>query len=186
MATNKEITGGSGDVNPQHLRVVVTQATADANTIVSVPIPVPRQSLKPNRSLVMEIHQILFDFATLLPTLPTLDTTFLGVVSTDSAALTGDPRTLANSHVDTNVTAAVTSSDAGIGQFLMPLGIPMNDGAGHGVLVATDRLFFRCDSIATGVIQTLIFTVLYRMKEVSLAEYIGIVQSQQPSTQVPA
>jgi hypothetical protein len=52
------------------------------------------------------------------------------------------------------------------------------DGAGHGVLVATDTLYCQ---LAGGASWATSFNakILYRLKNVSLAEYIGIVQSQQ-------
>lgn len=63
----------------------------------------------------------------------------------------------------------------------------LTDGAGHGILVATDNIFVSC-SISVGsvfVTQADAATgaascnILYRFKEIALAEYIGIVQSQQ-------
>lgn len=56
----------------------------------------------------------------------------------------------------------------------------LTDGAGHGVLVATDAIYLQI--FTTGVANTSEtgrFRMLYRFKNVSLAEYIGIVQSQQ-------
>ena len=62
----------------------------------------------------------------------------------------------------------------------------MTDGAGHGVLIATDNVYFSLlyNAIPTDGIAVQ-FTIgggcdlLYRFKEVGLKEYIGIVQSQQ-------
>lgn len=63
----------------------------------------------------------------------------------------------------------------------------LTDGAGHGILVATDQIFLTqqtgltsmggstADTI-TGFVQA---DLIYRFKEVKLQEYIGIVQSQQ-------
>lgn len=64
----------------------------------------------------------------------------------------------------------------------------LTDGAGHGVLVATDNIFLTLQTAATVVGASATITaatgfgecaILYRFKEVGLAEYIGIVQSQQ-------
>lgn len=54
----------------------------------------------------------------------------------------------------------------------------LTDGAGHGYLVATDSIFARLSSTLTGLTNTADVRLLYRFKEVPLAEYIGIVQSQ--------
>lgn len=53
-----------------------------------------------------------------------------------------------------------------------------SDGAGHGYLVAVDSLFVTLASALTGLTNTADLRLLYRFKEVPLAEYIGIVQSQ--------
>ena len=55
----------------------------------------------------------------------------------------------------------------------------LTDGAGHGILVATDNIFIQVISVGTGLTNTVRIKLLYRWKNVSLQEYIGIVQSQQ-------
>lgn len=57
----------------------------------------------------------------------------------------------------------------------------ISDGVGHGILVATDSVIvgFVATSNATPLVGNLTCRMLYRWKNVSLAEYIGIVQSQQ-------
>jgi len=64
----------------------------------------------------------------------------------------------------------------------------LTDGAGHGILIATDNVYLAFDvlisSPAGNNISVLVGSYLqadliYRFKNVSLQEYIGIVQSQQ-------
>lgn len=63
----------------------------------------------------------------------------------------------------------------------------LTDGAGHGILIATDNIFLVVQGLltsygaaTTGAIQAFAQAdLIYRFKEVALAEYIGIVQSQQ-------
>ena len=58
----------------------------------------------------------------------------------------------------------------------------ITDGAGHGVLVATDSIYITGYVPASWYLNgtnTVFAKLLYRWKDVSLAEYIGIVQSQQ-------
>lgn len=55
----------------------------------------------------------------------------------------------------------------------------MTDGAGHGVLVATDKIYMLTASLAATGAQEAIVKILYRLVDVGLEEYIGIVQSQQ-------
>jgi len=62
-----------------------------------------------------------------------------------------------------------------------PIQIDLTDGAGHGMLVATDNLYLTIFAASATVPFTGAVTCkcMYRFKKVSLQEYIGIVQSQQ-------
>lgn len=61
----------------------------------------------------------------------------------------------------------------------------LTDGAGHGVLIATDSIWLTgfingaVPDIGTTAAVNVYAEILYRFKKVSLQEYIGIVQSQQ-------
>jgi len=64
----------------------------------------------------------------------------------------------------------------------------LTDGAGHGILIATDNVYLSFDvlisspsgvSVSVLVGSYLQCDLIYRFKNVSLQEYIGIVQSQQ-------
>lgn len=54
----------------------------------------------------------------------------------------------------------------------------ITDHEGHGVLVGTDRLYIQVSGSATFAV-TCQFRILYRFRLVPLAEYIGMIQSQQ-------
>lgn len=60
-----------------------------------------------------------------------------------------------------------------------PWSIDLTDGAGHGILIATDYIYASFSSAGTGVINSAQVKILYRWKNIGLTEYIGIVQSQQ-------
>lgn len=60
------------------------------------------------------------------------------------------------------------------------------DGAGHGILIATDNIFLTIvaqgasiDGVSYNFAGQGRVDLLYRFKEITLQEYIGIVQSQQ-------
>lgn len=61
----------------------------------------------------------------------------------------------------------------------------LTDGAGHGVLIATDNVWLTAwlngavPDIGTTAQLNVYAELLYRFKKVTLQEYIGIVQSQQ-------
>lgn len=75
-------------------------------------------------------------------------------------------------------------SNGGSHQQQHPVIHDLTDGAGHGILVATDSIFFGVLNPAgygAGGANSLgaEANLLYRWKDVSIEEYIGIVQSQQ-------
>jgi hypothetical protein len=56
----------------------------------------------------------------------------------------------------------------------------MTDGAGHGMLVGTDNIYLQLGTVGSPVSTAICdVKILYRFKQVTLSEYIGIVQSQQ-------
>lgn len=59
-----------------------------------------------------------------------------------------------------------------------PFTLDLTDGAGHGVLIATDQMFLGVNTVGFVAAGGAVVKLLYRFKEIKLAEYIGIVQSQ--------
>lgn len=62
----------------------------------------------------------------------------------------------------------------------------LTDGAGHGVLIATDNIYLSMTLLSASIDGGSYTSngqaradLLYRFKDVTLTEYIGIVQSQQ-------
>lgn len=173
MATVKELTGGTGDVNPQILTNVVQQATADVTIEEEIALPLPRFAQKGNRSMVLEILRIdlwPMDF----PTVSATDKSVQYYVSTQSGPSMSNSRMFYSRQLIINFAANSSSMVPDINT-----SNDFSDGAGHGYLVATDSLFFGISSTVTSILNKAAFRIHYRFKEVSLAEYIGIVQSQQ-------
>src|SRR3546814_5469238 len=57
----------------------------------------------------------------------------------------------------------------------------LTDGSGRGILVATGSLYLNLNTVNTGRINYVHAKIIYRLKNVTLQEYVGIVQSQQRS-----
>jgi len=175
-----QLTGGSGDVNPQYFIFTVTQTGADANTKQAQQLPIPRLPTREGKNLVMEVLEVEYFLGT--PTTPAAGNTatFVAAVSTNPNLLaTGlqiaqDPRTQS---FWANAVSTITAE--GVIDQEVQHEDDLTDRAGHGVLIATDQLYFQVASTNTAQPNTVVFRLLYRMKEVSLVEYIGIVQSQQ-------
>lgn len=83
----------------------------------------------------------------------------------------------------TDTAGATTGGGSQIYDFNLSEYDDLTDEAGHGILVATDNIFINAYARAStsgGVTSPeAVATLHYRLKEVALQEYIGIVQSQQ-------
>lgn len=88
-------------------------------------------------------------------------------------------------NLDSAVLASVTKlvhQTSGAAEGIMdqnwPVEIDLTDGAGHGILVASDKVFLTVDSESTGDTNNVIARIAFRYKTVGITEYVGIVQSQ--------
>lgn len=178
------LTGGTKDVNPQYLSGTLTLSGANTITTGSLPLPITRVGQSgAARSVIMEILKVFV-------VMPQIDADGAAVTARNSffivstasfgtvAAQFSDPRIVA--YVARNVRNAFTA--AGTGTLDVDVGpkmVDVTDGDGHGILVATDNLYIQGDTDNYTAAATFYFKILYRFKEVSLVEYIGIVQSQQ-------
>lgn len=190
------LTGGTGDVNPQWLRVQVTEGTPGVAQSIQVPVPVQRLQQSSGRAQVMEILKIAWDATQYIST--TAGTCGTSGFLATSGNLPVPTSGLAYENLKANskvisyaqnywinvggASAALFGTGEDGNNFFQDL----TDGAGHGILIATDFLYLSVlsgtaagRSVNPAASQTVTVYILYRWKEVSLAEYIGIVQSQQ-------
>lgn len=161
MSSSRALTGGTKDVNPQYFRMKVNGAAAGSSSEAA--IPVQRLNNK-NRSMVMEILDVQF-----LSHHATTANKKLHIGVATSKPPAGKPDPMQGYWV-----CLVQLAGADVGSYELDL----TDRAGHGMLVAADKLFLYAytDDAANPEVYTLI---KYRWKNVSLTEYIGIVQSSQ-------
>jgi len=176
--------GGTGDINPQWFNMSAATVGAAYSDVATT---LPRERLPyGNRSQVMEVLKVEFSAGTTQTVVPTaavaasarfyLTTTTFATTEPTSAQMSG--KVIARSSISVMATAGSTGQGA-IDTIKM---VDCTDGAGNGVLVATDQMFFGI--IQTGATNPLTAgnvncRILYRWKNVGLTEYIGIVQSQQ-------
>jgi len=173
------LTGGTKDVNPQIYSFTIAQTVADTAQQQAFPVPIPRYPGSSSRAVVMEIIRVQFtidDLVNVAGTQFVVCTLSSSAVPTAGAfaALT-DTRVIAHQNLDFlfATAAGFQYTDARVKIF------DCTDDAGHGILVGTDNIFLTLFSGATGRINTVNCKVTYRMKEIGLAEYIGIVQAAQ-------
>lgn len=176
------LTGGTGDVNPQTLSFTVTQSAADTTTTASQAIPIQRLP-SGGRSQVMEVLKVWFShtaFPAIASATEAVDTMscFLSTKSFGTTATTFAEPTVFASFFRAMRGAFTAAGTYGSYQDNMHM-VDLTDGAGHGYLVATDFIFAQMQSAGTGAANNTVVKLLYRWKNVGLAEYIGIVQGQQ-------
>lgn len=177
------LTGGTGDVNPQFFNMNLLQASANTTLSEEFPIPRQRSPLPGGKSQVMEILKIFWNINPYeaLAAVTEVEQRVTGVISTTSFGTTdavlSNPRAIAVMEMKQQgaFTAGGTYDHIGPTIFVQDL----TDGAGHGVLVATDSLFLQVQAANRDNPEEIRVKILYRFKNVALEEYIGIVQSQQ-------
>jgi len=171
MASVKQLTGGTKDVNPQSMNCTLP-IKAGANGVcqmVEVALPVQRLNNR-NRSMVMEVlgiqvvntgkenHHYTVGIATSKP----------------STATDVIPRL-----IDANVFWLMRGYGDSIEKSANATAInDLTDKAGHGILLGADKIYAFSYSNAVNAYEV-DFRIYYRWKNVSLTEYIGIVQSTQ-------
>lgn len=175
------LTGGTGDVSPQLITQRVIMSAANTYTEATIPIPVARFQLRRGKSMVMELLKVYWDLgpSDSNPSAGGNVSTILAQLSTVSLTnvAPNDPRVI--SYCNREYRGAFTAAGTYLTVTTDPYVDDKTDGAGHGVIIATDNIFI---GIVTGnfvAASQVDFRILYRFKEVSLEEYIGIVQSQQ-------
>lgn len=180
------LTGGTHDVNPQMLSNILSMSAADTFTEISFPIPIQRVSPnRPDEAILMELLKVVVempdlaaaDFATVGATVDTAIFTLTTVTQGTVQFSTGNPRTIMSAIRHYN--HAFTAAGSYYGLTEEPRTFDLTDGAGHGVLIATDNVFGGLETAGFGAAAQVAFKLLYRWKRVGLTEYIGIVQSQQ-------
>jgi hypothetical protein len=174
-----QLTGGSGDVNPQILTFTSTQSGVDATTVQQITLPIPRLPTREGYNLVMEILNIDYYHMTPNPVGNAQQATYIGLSTSSSPSATAalaiqDPRVL-----DAWVKYVQFGATPDVGYIPVEQETDLTDNAGHGLIVATDTLFVHQISTGTGVANQYTLKIWYRWKVVSLIEYIGVVQSQQ-------
>jgi len=170
--SSDNLTGGTKDFNPQVFKVTVTQSAADTFTSSTNPLPVQR--LPNGRSAqVMEILKVAWFLTSAPAEVDNSITGFLTTKAYSSAPPTTDGPVI--DHIRRNL--LLTTSGEVFAEW--PIVHDLTDGAGHGILIGTDNLYLHCGSSTTSLANTLVAWIYFRWKNVSLPEYIGMVQSQQ-------
>jgi len=186
MYTGDILTGGTKDVNPQYMHGLVKLSATDVITEGAFNVPIVRIPTA-SKVTIMEILKIYWmpsawvDGAVPANLAQMEQAINFSTIPQGTAAFA--------TFSEPNVFAAFALRRKGAfsagGSFesltiKYPLVFDMTDDAGHGFLVASDRIYVQCVTVLqTPVVQVFPWKIYYRMKSVNLQEYVGIVQSQQ-------
>lgn len=183
--TGGSVTGGTGDVKPQIYTISTGVAPDTDDYIVNqVTLPVPRIGQMQKKAMVFELLRV--DWYIGVRDLGDSSSTKAGFLSFTELRDTGDTATAAsleNDLLDPSVFAAailqkgLTTSGATVTRF--PISINTTDANGNGILIATDRIFINGADIGGTTAANYVAKLYYRMVNVGITEYVGIVQSQQ-------
>lgn len=179
MSRYASLTGGTGDVNPQYFNMNGSTVATGSGVSNSFPTPIPRIPTKSGKALVMEILGASYYYFTggLLSGIPDTSKAVTIYVTTKNPGTTSPGNLGVDGSVLDAVIAESNETTTGAVYQVWPIQRTFQDGAGHGVLVATDTIYmlFLNQSGATAGVQC---RLLYRFKEINTTEFIGIVQSQ--------
>jgi len=178
-------TGGTGDIKPQQLTLLSGVGPAVEQYVVStLPLPVPRFGSQKNLSTIFEILYVdwyigvgnlgdvsVVEWAYLSSAINRAD----GETSTQATLLAdlADPRVFALAIQTTGTTTS------GAFNKQLPIRVDMTDSNGNGYLIATDRISLVAGSAGNTVVSSSVAKVGYRLVNVGIEEYVGIVTSQQ-------
>ncbi len=179
------MTGGTGDIKPQYFTVETGVAGAINDYVVNTfVLPVPRFGTMKTKATVFEVLSVdwylgmedindtggqHWAFLTTNTNRVDGETSTVGSLNTDLT----DPRTFALA----TILKAITTSGGMAWSF--PIQIDTTDGNGNGILIATDRITLVGGAIGNTTGANYICKIKYRMVNIGISEYVGIVQSQQ-------
>lgn len=182
------LTGGSKDVNPQFFNMRMVLDVTDQLTEASFAVPITRLP-QTNRVTIMEVLKVFWmPHVWRTGAIPMLKQEQMFSLSTIAQGAGVPPAAFAEfsegnvfCQMELEHTNIVTAGGTGFGYApYQPGVVDLTDGAGHGILIAGDRIYMQAITVVmTPTVAVFNVKILYRFKTVNLAEYVGIVQSQQ-------
>ena len=183
-STASQLTGGTNDVNPQFLSGLITLSAANTATEVTLGTPIVRVGPQTGgQAIIMELLKVFWLSEAAGPVAAAAETS----MQLSVYASTRDHGATATSYAVTdvfdgfrkNASAAFTAAGTYYSVDDAWESHDLTDGAGHGILIATDNIYLQISSAGLAAARSVSAKLLYRWKEIDLVEYIGIVQSQQ-------
>lgn len=179
------LTGGTGDIKPQVFTIETGVAGAvDDYVVGTFVLPVPRFGTMKTKATIFEILSI--DYYMAIRNNNDNAVVEMCYLTTSTNRTSGETCNLGAIVLDVSLPATIapvvrtsTLSTNGATSFTFPTHVDMTDGAGNGILIATDRIIIVGGGVGNTLAGNYIAKIKYRMVNVGIAEYVGIVQSQQ-------
>ena len=179
------MTGGTGDVKPQLMTFQSTGTSATTVYDVSqIQLPVSRIGQSKSRATVFEILKVWWYIG--LEDVADAAAYYWAFLTTATNRVTGGTSSLATLGADLNDPRVVslvhenkTITTSGQIVEMKPVVMDLTDSNGNGVLVATQSLSLVHSGVGQATATNATAKILYRLVNVSIEEYVGIVQSQQ-------
>lgn len=162
---------GMDDVFPQLLSAQVVVPASGAWTTAEITMPIAIGQLTKTKAIVVEILKVFFASSKIQESNIT-GLIFLLTRNPAAVVAFSDPAVIAG-YLQHN---ELTTEGNPIVQ--EPYVQDLTDGNGNGVLIAVPRLFLGGDADAGNVAFNADIKILYRVREVNVAEFVGIAQSQ--------
>lgn len=177
----ESLTGGTWDVSPQLLSVNLSQIAANTYAEGTIVVPQNRFNTTPSEAIVMEVLKVFFNLSEpdSNPAAAGSAVIIQAVLSTRASPSLlpyNSPFVIAMG--EKVLRGAFTAAGTYGVELMEPFMQDLTDGAGHGVLVATDQMLLGLNTVGFTAVGSVNMKILYRFKRIGLAEYIGIVQSQ--------
>ncbi len=177
MSTDKALTGGTGDVNPQQVLLNAKQDNAiDADTLVNFSLPqaigIPTTK---TRAVVFELLRgdVVFTPGFNLGEVAGVTLTMNMAIGSPPQPITPEQAVVIWSGNRTKYTAA-----AGGGPINRFIEKDFTDDSGHGLLIAARTVSIQISSVGTLQENTAHVRLYYRFKLIPLQEYLGIFAQQ--------
>jgi hypothetical protein len=173
---------GRKDKYAQYFDVALTQPSTDGAIQAAVNLPVPRIPTA-GKATIIEIVSIEYGLTDSKMS-ATGSGQVLILVSLDDRTADASTGTLItqsiyNGHtIDYWILRQHQTTAGGIYATEHPTTHSMETNDGYGFLVATDKLYISMDTTGGTAAMAAVVTVFYRYVEVSVNEYVGIIQSQ--------
>jgi len=186
FASGGSQTGGTGDVKPQILSLSSGNAPVlDVYSVETFRLPVSRFGGARNVTTIVEFLKVWW-FPNVKDGVDASVVNF-AYLTTATAHVTGDVSTAFTFTEDLEdgrtfapvITTSQLSGATGASTVQFPQTVDLTDNNGNGILVATDSIVVVGGQNGGSILGGAICKILYRLVNVGIEEYVGIVQSQQ-------